>query len=56
MALQIGMFAYTGLTPVQMDKLAKEVSTPLATHAPSCHADPPLTSILCTPRRTVAYR
>ena len=23
---QIGMFAYTGLTPEQMDKLAKEVS------------------------------
>lgn len=24
---QIGMFAYTGLKPEQMDKLAKEVST-----------------------------
>jgi aspartate/tyrosine/aromatic aminotransferase len=26
---QIGMFAYTGLTPEQMDKLAKEASTQL---------------------------
>lgn len=26
---QIGMFAYTGLTPEQMDKLAKEVSSPV---------------------------
>jgi len=32
---QIGMFAYTGLTPEQMDKLAKEVSQKLNATKPS---------------------
>lgn len=50
---QIGMFAYTGLTAEQMDKLAKEVSFVLA----EATIGPPLIvhSTPCTPPRMVGY-
>ena len=50
---QIGMFAYTGLTPEQMDKLAKEVRD----RSRLCKARVLLTcfSTLCTQPRTVEY-
>ena len=52
---QIGMFAYTGLKPEQMETLAKEVRRPTN---PLCGPRVSLTlysSILCTLPRTAAY-
>jgi aspartate aminotransferase len=48
---QIGMFAYTGLKPEQVDRLAKEVSVPGQVHGASLTA----ASILSTAPRMVVF-